>query len=113
LAPGLCFYHSTGIEIVFPSPTGYRDQVSWVEEAGVVGTELRTLEASGSNVLEHWRFHEVAEVEPNTWTVFAGSRSQPGWGYLDVETGHYTHHAAIASDPNFAAVFQALNPSPK
>lgn len=88
---------------------GYRDRIYW-SEAGGVEQEIRTHEAGGRNVLPHHEFHEVVDVEPGTWTVFAGNRSQPGdWGYLDPETGFYTHNAAVAPDPNFKKAFATLN----
>jgi hypothetical protein len=90
---------------------GYRDHVYWSTSSGV-RDEVRTHDAGSDNVLEHHLFHEVVEVEAGeTWTVFVGDASQPGdWGYLDPDTGFYTHNAATAPDPNFAAAFRALNP---
>jgi hypothetical protein len=90
---------------------GYRDHAYW-SETNTVADQLRTHETGSDNVIDHHEFHEVTEVEPgSTWTCFVGDRSQPGdWGYLDPDTGRYTHNAAISPDPNFTAVFNALNP---
>lgn len=90
---------------------GYRDHV-YRAEAGGVGHEVRAHETGADNVIEHYEFHEVTEVEPgNTWTCFVGDRNQPGdWGYLDLETGWYTHHAAAPQNPAFPALFDNLNP---
>ena len=88
----------------------YREH-TYRSEAHGVADEARTHEAGADNVLPHHDFHEVEHVEPDTWTCFVGTRSQPGdWGYLDIETGHYTHNAAISPDPGFTAAFRALNP---
>ena len=89
---------------------GYVDHAYW-SEPGAVADEVRTHEAGSDNVVPHYEFHEVTEVEPGTWTCFVGDRNQPGdWGYLDPDTGWYEHNAAIAPNPRFTELFRALNP---
>lgn len=89
---------------------GYRDHVYW-SDPDTVTDQIRTHSAGDTNRLDHHEFHEVTDVEPGTWTCFVGTRSQPGdWGYLDPNTGRYTHNQAMTPDPGFPAAFRALNP---
>lgn len=87
--------------------TRYRSTPGGVEAAAQLHT------AGGLNVVDHHVFHEVTEIlEPaGTWTLMICREGQPGdWGYLDVDTGRYTHNSQVQPDPRFAKAFAALNP---
>jgi hypothetical protein len=82
------------------------------DKGAVVGVETNVLthNAGGTNLVLKDGFHEVIDVDPDTLSIiYCGPGVKNDWGYIDPETGVYTHNQSL-NDPHFMDMARYLNP---
>jgi hypothetical protein len=65
---------------------GYKEEVLRYLDARSPSAQVKYRKAGSINFIPFWRFHRIASITPDTWTLLLRFKKVQNWGFMDRES---------------------------